>query len=357
MVGHSVGVRRADVGIAVAGATALVALLLAGPAVGADGDAPLAEAGLDQQVLRGETVRLDATGSYDPDGRVLEYEWEIRTPGGLTVAPFEPHDARTSFPATVVGRYRVTLTVTDDDGRTGTDTMYVRVGDAATDGGSTDSDGDGRSAREGSSDGVGRAGESGTAADAAACSAGRGAVAGGCSVAPDSEPGPWVRIAGPKVVRAGHSYTYTASTGGLSGERSYAWESGDTGQRHTLAFRSPGEYTARVTVRDAKGRTATDRMEVFVAVENNERPNAEIVDPATGSWRLPTFRGELAKSSTSGSATSKSGAAVWGRDSPTKSSRASETADSPSRSPTRRRSRRSRARGTCFSYRCRPKPN
>ncbi|MEF8840683.1 MAG: PKD domain-containing protein [Haloarculaceae archaeon] len=269
-----------------AAVSVLTALLLAIPAAGAgavvpaDGDAPLAEAGLDQQVLRGETVRLDATGSFDPDGQVVEYEWEVRTPGGLTVAPSEPHGARTSFPATAVGRYRVTLTVTDDDGKAGTDTMYVRVGEADTDGDATDSPGDQRSAGGGGPGrGEGRAGVTGSDVDAAACSAARGAIAGGCSSTSRSGPGPWARIEGPRVVKAGHSYTYTASAGGLSEGRTYAWEEGDTGRRHTLAFRSPGEYTARVTVEDAKGRTATDRMEVFVSVEENDRPDVEIVDP------------------------------------------------------------------------------
>lgn len=97
-------------GIAVLLGAAVLGSALVGTAVGADGDAPLAEAGLDQEVRLGETVRLDATGSYDPDGRVVDYEWQVETPDGSPVRPSEPHDARTSFPATAVGRYEVSLT-------------------------------------------------------------------------------------------------------------------------------------------------------------------------------------------------------------------------------------------------------
>lgn len=82
------------------------------------------------------------------------------------------------------------------------------------------------------------------------------------------------------VVETGHSYTYTATVGGLSDDRSYEWEEGDTGRRHTLAFESHGTYTTSVTVADAKGRVAAGRLEVFVAPVDNERPDVEIVDPS-----------------------------------------------------------------------------
>jgi hypothetical protein len=62
VVGHSTGIRWRGIAVLL-GAAVLAALLAVGPVHGAGGGAPLAEAGLDQQVLRGETVRLDATGS------------------------------------------------------------------------------------------------------------------------------------------------------------------------------------------------------------------------------------------------------------------------------------------------------
>jgi len=54
----------------------LVTSLLA-PATVAANEAPLADAGLDQRVPAGTTVYLDATGSRDPDGSVVGYEWVI----------------------------------------------------------------------------------------------------------------------------------------------------------------------------------------------------------------------------------------------------------------------------------------
>ncbi|UPV73487.1 PKD domain-containing protein [Halorussus limi] len=90
-------------------------------------EAPLADAGLDQDVTRGATVLLDATGSRDSDGRIERYEWSIRTPNGDTVAPDCADCARTRFTPTETGRYQVTITVTDDDGATRSDTLYVDV--------------------------------------------------------------------------------------------------------------------------------------------------------------------------------------------------------------------------------------
>src|SRR6056297_159200 len=94
-------------------------------------EAPLADAGLDQDVRRGATVLLDATGSRDPDGRIERYEWSIQTPSGDAITPDCDDCARTRFTPTETGRYRVTITVTDDDGATRSDTLYVDVSPGA----------------------------------------------------------------------------------------------------------------------------------------------------------------------------------------------------------------------------------
>jgi hypothetical protein len=106
----------------------VVALLaLSGVAVGEGNEPPLADAGLDQQATAGETVRLDATGSRDPDGNVTGYDWSIEMPGGGTTTPDCGTCGTTSFRPETPGQYNVTITVTDDDGATRTDTLYVEV--------------------------------------------------------------------------------------------------------------------------------------------------------------------------------------------------------------------------------------
>lgn len=114
----------------------LVALLVVGASVPVaavdDGnEPPLVDAGLDQEVDRDATVYLDGTGSRDPDGELTNWNWRIETPDGRTVTPSDPSAPRTQFEPTGVGEYAVTLTVTDDDGATRSDTLYVQVGTAA----------------------------------------------------------------------------------------------------------------------------------------------------------------------------------------------------------------------------------
>jgi PKD repeat protein len=82
--------------------------------------APTANAGLDQTANHTQTVTLDATGSTDPEGGVLTYAWsvggvQIATGANPVVGPFE------------VGAHTVTLTVTDDQGATASDSMVVNV--------------------------------------------------------------------------------------------------------------------------------------------------------------------------------------------------------------------------------------
>lgn len=107
-------------------------LLVASPATAtttaaATGEPPLAEAGLDQTVQRGAGVILDAGGSRDPDGEVTGYDWRIEAPNGTTLTPECSDCERTRFTADAVGEYNVTVEVTDDDGNTANDTLYVTV--------------------------------------------------------------------------------------------------------------------------------------------------------------------------------------------------------------------------------------
>ena len=82
--------------------------------------APVANAGADQTAFVGETVSFNGSGSYDPDGTIVTYDWVFgdgETGAGVT----------TTHAYATAGTYTVTLTVTDNEGATGTDTASVTV--------------------------------------------------------------------------------------------------------------------------------------------------------------------------------------------------------------------------------------
>ncbi|EMA11368.1 PKD domain-containing protein [Haloarcula vallismortis] len=101
--------------------------LLGGTAIAAENQPPLADAGLDQSVERATTVQLDANGSRDPDGTVEAFEWTIEAPDGTTRTPDCPTCVQTTFSPAETGQYNVTVTVTDDDGASRSDTLHVDV--------------------------------------------------------------------------------------------------------------------------------------------------------------------------------------------------------------------------------------
>lgn len=105
---------------------ALCSLLLVGVHAGGVGnEAPLADAGLDQEGRVGSTVYLDGTGSTDPDGDSLRYEWSVTHENGTDV-PLSCVDCpRPTFTPPSEGTYRVRLEVTDSEGASDTDVLYV----------------------------------------------------------------------------------------------------------------------------------------------------------------------------------------------------------------------------------------
>lgn len=82
--------------------------------------APTADAGADQTVNGGEPVDLDGSGSTDPDGTIVAYEWKE----GMTVLSTAVSFTKSNFS---VGTHTLTLTVTDNDGATGTDDVNITV--------------------------------------------------------------------------------------------------------------------------------------------------------------------------------------------------------------------------------------
>lgn len=86
-------------------------------------DPPVADAGPDQSAYVGDTVAFDGSGSSDPDGTIVSYDWDFgdgATGTGIT----------TSYVYSATGTYTVTLVVTDNGGLTGSDTAVVTVSEA-----------------------------------------------------------------------------------------------------------------------------------------------------------------------------------------------------------------------------------
>jgi len=103
----------------------LAVATVAGTASGAGNTPPLADAGLDQRVTPNTTVYLDANESRDPDGEVASVAWTVESPDGDTFTPDCGSCRQTEFDVDDTGQYNVTLAVTDDDGATRSDTLYV----------------------------------------------------------------------------------------------------------------------------------------------------------------------------------------------------------------------------------------
>ena len=93
---------------------------------------PIANAGPDQTLLVGESVNFDGSGSSDPDGTIVSYEWDFDA-GVDSDGDGDPTNDADATGVTAshiyanAGTYTVTLTVTDDDGATGTDTATITV--------------------------------------------------------------------------------------------------------------------------------------------------------------------------------------------------------------------------------------
>jgi hypothetical protein len=95
---------------------------------------PVARAGRDLRVDRGATVRLDGTGSSDPNGDALRWRWSFtRWPGASGTAPtlLDAGTPRPSFVAAADGEYRLRLVVDDGQATAAPDEVAVVAGVAA----------------------------------------------------------------------------------------------------------------------------------------------------------------------------------------------------------------------------------
>ena len=88
-----------------------------------EGEPPVADAGAAQTVVAGDTITLNGSASYDPDGTIESYVWNLGDLGskeGEIITEIIPDD-------TAAGAYTVTLVVTDNDGNTDSDTATITV--------------------------------------------------------------------------------------------------------------------------------------------------------------------------------------------------------------------------------------
>ena len=88
---------------------------------------PQAVAGADQTILLPQdSAILDASNSFDPDGKVVSYRWEkITGPNALSIS--SNVSSRVVVKNLISGTYGFLLTVTDNNGATGSDTINVAV--------------------------------------------------------------------------------------------------------------------------------------------------------------------------------------------------------------------------------------
>jgi hypothetical protein len=90
---------------------------------------PTADAGPDQTVAEGDAVTLDGTNSSDPDGTIVSYAWAQTA--GTPVMLSDPASDTPWFTAPIVGASGEALifelTVMDNGGLSGTDTVIVNV--------------------------------------------------------------------------------------------------------------------------------------------------------------------------------------------------------------------------------------
>ena len=80
--------------------------------------APVANAGADQFIERGgDTIQLDGSLSFDPDGDPITYEWTITTkPNGSEAVLSDATAVNPSFVADLLGTYIIELVVSDQSG-------------------------------------------------------------------------------------------------------------------------------------------------------------------------------------------------------------------------------------------------
>ena len=173
---------------------------------------PIAFAGDDLSVVENDVVTFSASQSTDSDGSIISYLW---TEGATTISRLE------TFQKSFTTDAALTLTVTDDDGVTATDTIIVRV---------------------------------------------------------SNNPPPVVNIGADQVITEDENLTLICSASDSDGIASYLWQEGvanlGVNSSIELITLSVGEHTIRVTVTDTQGSVTNASVVVTVTKRINIVPVA-----------------------------------------------------------------------------------
>jgi len=87
---------------------------------------PVANAGVDQNVITGDMVNLDGRGSSDPNNDNLNYSWSLNRPASSAAVLNFNNIAQPSFIADLDGDYLLSLTVNDGSASSQVDTVLIK---------------------------------------------------------------------------------------------------------------------------------------------------------------------------------------------------------------------------------------